>query len=95
MASIASKHTDLQIITDDNPRSEDPSRIRNTLMKHSKNGINIGSRSKAIKFGIKLLNQRSGILIIAGKGHEQTQIYKNKINKFNDLDTVKKYAQNI
>lgn len=95
MASIASKHTDLQIITDDNPRSEDPSRIRNTLMKHSKNGINIGSRSKAIKFGIKLLNQRSGILIIAGKGHEQTQIYKNKINKFNDLDTVEKYAQNI
>jgi UDP-N-acetylmuramyl-tripeptide synthetase len=95
MASIASKYTDLQIITDDNPRSEDPSRIRNTLMKHSKNGVDISSRSQAIKFGIKLLNKKSGILIIAGKGHEQTQIYKNKVIKFNDLEKVKKYAQNI
>ena len=49
MAKIASKYTDIQIITDDNPRNENPSDIRKTLMKNSSNPLEIPSRKKQLK----------------------------------------------
>ena len=93
MAKIASKYTDIQIITDDNPRNENPSDIRRTLMKNSSNHIEIPSRKKAIERGFKLLKNKKGLLIIAGKGHENIQIYKNKKLTFNDYQVAKSYAK--
>ena len=61
----------------------------------SKNGISISNREKAIKYGIDILSKNSGLLIIAGKGHEDKQIYKNKMIKFSDHLIVKKYAKNL
>ena len=93
MAKIASKYTDIQIITDDNPRNENPSNIRRILFENSSNPIEIPSRKKAIERGFKLLKNKKGLLIIAGKGHENIQIYKNKKLTFNDYQVAKSYAK--
>ena len=58
MAKIASKYTDIQIITDDNPRNENPSNIsEKILFKSSSNPLEIPSRKKAIERGFKLLKK--------------------------------------
>ena len=88
-------YTNLQIITDDNPRNEDPVKIRKTLIKHSSNPIEKPNRREAIKFGINLLKKNEGILIIAGKGHEETQNYKEKLFLFNDRLISSHYAKNL
>ena len=95
IAKIVSKYTNLQIITDDNPRNEDPSIIRKTLIKHSLNPIEIPNRREAIKFGINYIKKNDGILIIAGKGHEEIQTYKNKSYLFNDRLISSNYAKNL
>ena len=61
IARVVSKYTNLQIITDDNPRNEDPAKIRKTLIKHSSNPIEKPNRREAIKFGINLLKKNEGI----------------------------------
>ena len=93
VAKVISKYTNLQIITDDNPRNEDPSVIRKTLIKYSSNPIEIPDRKMAIKFGINYIKKNDGILIIAGKGHEETQTYKNKTFLFNDKIISSNYAK--
>ena len=93
MAKIASKYTDIQIITDDNPRNEKPSDIRRILIESSSNPLEIPSRKKAIEKGVKLLKTKKGLLIIAGKGHENIQIYKDKNFTFNDRLVAKSYAK--
>ena len=93
MAKIASKYTDIQIITDDNPRNENPSDIRRILVESSSNPLEIPSRKKAIEKGVKLLKTKKGLLIIAGKGHENIQIYKDKNFTFNDRLVAKSYAK--
>jgi UDP-N-acetylmuramyl tripeptide synthase len=93
MAKIASKYTDIQIITDDNPRNENPSDIRRILIGFSSNPLEIPSRKKAIEKGVKLLKTKKGLLIIAGKGHENIQTYKDKNYTFNDRLVAKSYAK--
>ncbi len=95
IAKAVSKYSDIQIITDDNPRDENPKLIRDTLFDHSTNPINIADRERAIKYGIKLIKKKGGILIVAGKGHENTQTIKNRIYKFSDHSIIKKYAKNF
>ena len=95
IAKVISKYTYLQIITDDNPRREDPEMIRRTLIEHSFNPIEIPNRRKAIKFGINYIKKNDGILIIAGKGHEDTQTYKDKNYLFNDRVISSNYAKNL
>ena len=95
IAKVVSKYTDLQIITDDNPRNESPAAIRRSLIKYSSNPIEVPNRRKAIKFGISYLKKNEGILIIAGKGHENTQNYKDKYYLFNDKVISSYYAKNL
>ena len=95
IAKIVSKYTNLQIITDDNPRYEDPAMIRKTLIQHSSNPIEVPDRKKAIKYGIGYIKKNDGILIIAGKGHEETQNYKDKYYLFNDKVISSNYAKNL
>ncbi len=95
IAKIVSKYTNLQIITDDNPRNEDPAMIRRTLIQHSSNPIEVPDRKKAIKFGIGYIKKNEGILIIAGKGHEETQTYKDRHYLFNDRLISSNYAKNL
>ena len=69
--------------------------IRENLTKHCDNFYNIPSRLKAIKKGFALLKKNNGILFIIGKGHEETQVFKNITYKFSDIEESIKIAKNI
>ena len=90
MGKIADKNCKKIYITDDNPRNERPEKIRQEVFKHIKNinCFNIANRAKAIRDSIKNANPNE-IILIAGKGHEEEQIYKNKIIKVSDRKIVK------
>tara|TARA_B100000524_G_scaffold179144_1_gene92236 strand:- start:212 stop:1708 length:1497 start_codon:yes stop_codon:yes gene_type:complete len=92
MTKEALKFSDLVILADDNPRNEDPNKIRydmqRDLSKEQKKRIrDIGDRKKAIQFALNNL-KKNDILLIAGKGHEKYQIIKNKKIYFSDHETV-------
>ena len=91
MAKIANNNCKKIYVTDDNPRNEDPKKIRNHLLKYIKKNkaFNIGSRALAIKTAIQNADPNE-IILIAGKGHEEHQVYKNKKLKISDKKIVKK-----
>ena len=88
MALIANKYAGKIYITDDNPRNENPSKIRKNILKYCSRAIEVSDRRKAIKLAIKELKMNE-ILIVAGKGHEKFQVLKNKTIKFDDFTIVK------
>ena len=95
MAKIANKYCRKVIVTDDNPRYENPKNIRKTLLKYISNEkvYDIASRSKAINHAIK--NSLPGeCILIAGKGHETTQDYGKYILKISDKKIVKQFNKN-
>ncbi len=89
MGKIAFKLASKVYITDDNPRNENPNKIRKQILKYCPGAIEVANRKKAITKAINSLNY-SETLIIAGKGHEKTQIIKNKIINFDDYKIVNK-----
>ncbi|MDD5506575.1 MAG: UDP-N-acetylmuramoyl-L-alanyl-D-glutamate--2,6-diaminopimelate ligase [Candidatus Omnitrophica bacterium] len=94
MGRIASRLADYVIITSDNPRSEDPSRIIRDIRRgiSKSNYYAIPDRFKAIKAGLKLI-KNDDCLIIAGKGHEDYQVLKDRILHFSDREAVAKCLQ--
>ena len=73
MGSVAARRSDLVIVTDDNPRGEDPAKIRAEILAGAPGAIEIAGRREAIAEAIKIA--RAGdIVLVAGKGHEQGQI---------------------
>ena len=82
-------------MTDDNPRKEDPRKIRKEIIKYLKgsNYFNIGNRSEAIKEAISRAEPNE-IILIAGKGHENYQDYGNKIISISDREIIKKLKIN-
>jgi MurE/MurF fusion protein len=90
MAQIANKFSKKIYVTDDNPRNENPRKIRKELVnKIEKNKcFDIGNRAEAIKKSITN-SDPNGVVLIAGKGHEKEQIYKNKILHISDKQIVK------
>jgi len=87
MGAIASENADSVIITDDNPRSENPEKIRAAILDAAKGAKDIGDRAEAIKAGISAL-QPGDALLIAGKGHETGQIVGDRTLPFSDHDAV-------
>ena len=83
MGEVATRHADSVIVTDDNPRREDPQTIRRQIMTGCTGANEIGDRAAAIKAGISSL-QDGDILVIAGKGHEQGQIIGTETLPFDD-----------
>ncbi|RPH01015.1 MAG: UDP-N-acetylmuramoyl-L-alanyl-D-glutamate--2,6-diaminopimelate ligase [Candidatus Pelagibacter sp. TMED153] len=95
MAKIAKSFSKKIYVTDDNPRKENPKKIRKEIVKHLKgsNYFNIGNRSKAIKASI--LNAKPNeTILIAGKGHENYQDYGNKIISISDRQIIKRLKIN-
>jgi len=90
MGRIASENADLVILTSDNPRTENPEDIIKDIVAGIKNNnfTIIPDRKEAIAYGIKIKNSED-ILVIAGKGHEEYQIIKDKIIPFDDVKVVK------
>ena len=90
MAEIASSNCKNVYVTDDNPRNERPEKIRTEIIRNIKNlkCFNIGNREKAIKTAI-IKAEPNEIILVAGKGHEVEQIYKNKIISVSDKKIIK------
>lgn len=95
MGKIASDMADFIIVTDDNPRFENPEIIRKQIIANISNGnfIEVSERKEAISKAIGML-QDNDVLIIAGKGHEKYQIIKDQKHEFDEKiiveDIIKK-----
>ncbi len=88
MGEVAAKHADKVIVTDDNPRSEDPAAIRQDVLAGVPEGIEIGDRGTAITQAIADL-QKGDTLLIAGKGHETGQIIGDSVIPFSDQEAAR------
>jgi UDP-N-acetylmuramoyl-L-alanyl-D-glutamate--2,6-diaminopimelate ligase len=87
MGEIAVQNADSVIITDDNPRSENPAAIRAAIMAASRGAKEIGDRAEAVRVAIDGL-QAGDVLLVAGKGHETGQIVGDRTLPFSDHDAV-------
>jgi len=85
---VMSRFADKVIVTDDNPRTEDPAIIRRAIMKTAPSATEIAGRREAIRFAIRHLGP-DDVLVIAGKGHEQGQIVGKEILPFDDVTEAK------
>lgn len=84
MGKVAAELADVVTVTDDNPRSEDPAVIRRAILAACHGAKEVADRREAIYGAVKLL--RAGdILVLAGKGHEKTQIVGGKEFPFDDV----------
>ena len=91
MGKIANNLCEKVYITDDNPRYEDPKKIRSQIKSTCPKAIVVASRDFAIKKAIQSLQGQ--ILLIAGKGHENFQLIKDKRIPFSDYRYAKKYLK--
>ena len=87
MGKIANDLADVIYVTDDNPRTEDATKIREQIMVACPRGQNIPDRAHAIKIAIAALSQ-GDVLILAGKGHETGQYINGKVYPFSDHEEV-------
>jgi UDP-N-acetylmuramoyl-L-alanyl-D-glutamate--2,6-diaminopimelate ligase len=90
MGEIASRFSDVVVITDDNPRTEDAAEIRRDVVSNAINEVQIAGREEAIKYAIEEM-QKGDILLIAGKGHEDYQIIGKTKYPFDDALVARKY----
>jgi UDP-N-acetylmuramoyl-L-alanyl-D-glutamate--2,6-diaminopimelate ligase len=88
MGAIAERLADTVIVTDDNPRSEDPASIRRAVLAAAPQAQEIGDRGEAIRAAIKMLHP-GDLLLVAGKGHERGQIIGDKTLPFDDAAIVR------
>ncbi|MCB1650815.1 MAG: UDP-N-acetylmuramoyl-L-alanyl-D-glutamate--2,6-diaminopimelate ligase [Alphaproteobacteria bacterium] len=88
MGEIAARLADIVIITDDNPRSEDPATIRAEILSAAPKAEEIPGRRNAIEKAVRMLG-RGDVLIIAGKGHERGQIFADHTEDFDDAEEAR------
>jgi UDP-N-acetylmuramoyl-L-alanyl-D-glutamate--2,6-diaminopimelate ligase len=91
MGAVAARLADAAIVTDDNPRTEDPAAIRAAVAAGCPGATVIGDRAQAIAAGLSAL--RSGdVLAVAGKGHEQGQTIGATVIPFDDATAIRRLA---
>lgn len=93
MGQIAVERADITIVTDDNPRSEQPAQIRKEILAGAVGAREIGDRAEAIATAIAMMTP-GDVVLVAGKGHETGQIIGNRIVPFSDHDEVRKALAN-
>ncbi|CAN7589645.1 UDP-N-acetylmuramoyl-L-alanyl-D-glutamate--2,6-diaminopimelate ligase [Caulobacter sp. LjRoot300] len=84
MGEIAARLADVAIVTDDNPRSEEPAAIRAAILAAAPGAKEYGDRREAIRAGAALLAD-GDVLVVAGKGHEQGQLVAGVNHPFDDV----------
>jgi UDP-N-acetylmuramoyl-L-alanyl-D-glutamate--2,6-diaminopimelate ligase len=89
MGAVASRLADVAIVTDDNPRSEDPAAIRTAVLAACPGGHEVGDRARAIAEALNDLGA-GDVLAVAGKGHEQGQTIGEAVIPFDDVDVVRR-----
>ena len=92
MGKIVNKYCDKIYLTDDNPRNENPKKIRQSIKKkiNKKKLFEISNRESAIAHAVQDLLSGE-VLVVAGKGHEKTQDYGSYKKKFSDKKYILKY----
>ncbi|KXV18294.1 UDP-N-acetylmuramoyl-L-alanyl-D-glutamate--2,6-diaminopimelate ligase [Gluconobacter oxydans] len=91
MGAVAAQMADLAIVTDDNPRTEEPASIRSEILAACPDALEIADRRSAIAAGLETLKP-GDILVVAGKGHEQGQIVGTEILPFDDRLVIRELA---
>jgi UDP-N-acetylmuramoyl-L-alanyl-D-glutamate--2,6-diaminopimelate ligase len=91
MGEAAAHGADVAIVTDDNPRSEDPAAIRAEILKGAPDATEIGDRRTAIAAAVRMAGPED-IVLIAGKGHEQGQIVGDRVLPFDDVSVARESA---
>jgi UDP-N-acetylmuramoyl-L-alanyl-D-glutamate--2,6-diaminopimelate ligase len=91
MGEVATRLSDVVIVTDDNPRSEDPAKIRAAIMAGAPDAIEVAGRKDAIARAIEMAKE-GDIILLAGKGHETGQIIGNKVLPFDDALVARECA---
>jgi UDP-N-acetylmuramoyl-L-alanyl-D-glutamate--2,6-diaminopimelate ligase len=91
MGRVATELSDVVIVTDDNPRSEDPARIRADIMAGAAGASEVPGRREAIAEAIHLASE-GDIVLVAGKGHETGQIIGDKVLPFDDALVARECA---
>ncbi len=89
MGEIATRCADVVIVTDDNPRSEDPASIRSEILAAAPGALEIGDRAQAIRSAVAML-KNGDALVIAGKGHETGQKVGAITLPFSDHEAARK-----
>lgn len=85
MGQAATENADIVIVTDDNPRSEDPALIRAAVKGGAPGALEYGDRAEAILRGVAMLDA-GDVLLICGKGHETGQIIGSDTFPFDDVE---------
>ena len=91
MGKVASDLADMVIVTDDNPRSEEPGTIRTAIMAGAPGATEIGGRRAAIAAAIAAAEE-GDMILLAGKGHEQGQIIGDRVLPFDDVTVARECA---
>jgi UDP-N-acetylmuramoyl-L-alanyl-D-glutamate--2,6-diaminopimelate ligase len=91
MGAVAAALSDLVIVTDDNPRSEDPAAIRQAILAGAPGAREVAGRREAIAAAIEEARAED-IILLAGKGHEQGQIIGDRVLPFDDLQVARECA---
>jgi UDP-N-acetylmuramoyl-L-alanyl-D-glutamate--2,6-diaminopimelate ligase len=100
MGEIATRLADLTLVTDDNPRSEEPAAIRAEIVRGIP-GVRMNwtevqeGRHAAIERGMAALGGKDDLLLIAGKGHETGQTIKGVTHPFDDAAVAREYAEAV
>ncbi|PKU22683.1 UDP-N-acetylmuramoyl-L-alanyl-D-glutamate--2,6-diaminopimelate ligase [Telmatospirillum siberiense] len=94
MGRIATLWADRVIITDDNPRGEDPAAIRAEILAACPGASEIGDRREAIRQAVASLGA-GDLLIVAGKGHETGQIVKDRVLPFDDAEQARRAVEEL
>jgi UDP-N-acetylmuramoyl-L-alanyl-D-glutamate--2,6-diaminopimelate ligase len=87
MGEAAARCADKVIVTDDNPRSEDPAAIRRAVMAGAPHAQEVAGRVEAIRVALSQLGA-GDVLVVAGKGHETTQIIGSNVTHHHDGETL-------
>ena len=91
MGRVAAAASDVVIVTDDNPRSEDPAAIRRAVLAGAPGALEIGGRREAIAAAIGMA-VKGDIILLAGKGHETGQIIGDQVLPFDDVLVARECA---
>ena len=91
MGAVAARLSDVVIVTDDNPRSEDPALIRKAVLAGAPGAIETGDRRAAIGQAIAMA-EAGDIVLVAGKGHEQGQVVGDQVLPFDDVTVARECA---
>jgi UDP-N-acetylmuramoyl-L-alanyl-D-glutamate--2,6-diaminopimelate ligase len=94
MGAAAARLADVAIVTDDNPRGEEPAAIRAAVLAACPGSQEIGDRAQAIEAGLNGL-AAGDVLVVAGKGHEQGQTVAGVVLPFDDVSVIRRLVGGI